>query len=128
MKNNRPVKEGDILTFDVLEWYHEGYEFGHPCLILSPIINNNSDSNPESIIEDALISLVIGHIKLGDNRAEQEIAWREWNLSYLRKCFNAARKGKKFAKAGYKATRKKFEIIYDEEGVNGLSWKELNNK
>lgn len=117
------IKEGDILTFDVLEWFHEGYAFGRPCLMLSPIITENSDSNPDSMIESILIDLTQDRIKVGDNLAKAQIKWRGWNLKYLRKCFNTALNGKDFPKAGYKATRYKVRIIKGSHG--NLFWEAL---
>lgn len=113
------IKEGDILTFDVLEWYHEGYEFGRPCLMLSPVIQENSDSNPESLIESALIDAVCER-RLERNSERRQIEWRGWNLKYLRRCFNLALHGRVFPVANYQATRKTVKIIKDEDGE--LSW------
>ena len=116
------IKEDDILTFDVLEWWHEGYEFGRPCLMLSPVIRENSDSHPEAMIEDVLIDMVISKV-IQCNNQQQQIAWRQWNLSYLRKVFNQALKGKKFPIAQYKATRQKVRIIKNKFGE--LTWREI---
>jgi len=116
------LKEGDILTFDVLTWQHEGYEFGRPCLMLSPVICENSDSNPDSLIEDTLIrGCVDGKLPL--NREKQQIEWRGWNLKYFRRCFNQALAGKKFPVAWYEATRQKVKIIRNKHG--DLSWENL---
>ena len=49
------ICDGNELTFDVLTWQHEGYEFGRPCLMLSPVIRENSDSCPDTLIEDVCI-------------------------------------------------------------------------
>lgn len=113
------VKEGDELTFDVLEWYHEGYEFGRPCLMLSPVIRENSDSHPEAMIEDACMMASIDG-RLLYNRERRQIDWRGWNLKTLRRAFNQALAGKKFPKAGYTATRQKVKFVKNERGE--LEW------
>ena len=115
------VKEGDILTFDVLTWQHEGYEFGRPCLMLSPVIRENSDSNPESLIEDVCLDVACGDGRLAVNNEQQQIDWRGWNLRYLRRCFNRALAGKRFPIAGYRATRRRVRIVRDKDG---LTWKD----
>ena len=118
------ISVGDVLTFDVLEWYHEGYEFGRPCLMLAPVIRENSDSNPESLIEDALLDAVLdGHLRR--NNEQQQIEWRGWNLGYLRRCFNAALHGKRTPKANYTATRKTVKIVRDKDGE--LTWVDMPN-
>ena len=99
------VKDGDILTFDVLTWQHEGYEFGRPCLMLSPLIREDSDADPEQLIETACIDLVVDG-KAIKNNEQQQIKWRGWNLKYLRRVFNEALIGHKFPIAGYRAERK----------------------
>ena len=118
------IKEGDILTFDVLEWFHEGYEFGRPCLMLSPVLRENSDQHPDTLIESVMINAVCdGKIDQSPGYAEQEIEWRGWNLKQLRRRFNEALKGKKFPVAGYIATRQVVKVTKDEDGE--LSWEEV---
>lgn len=107
------VKSGDILTFNVIEWFHEGYEFGRPCLMLSPVIREDSDSNPESMIEDVCIDLSLGY-KISKNNQQDQINWRGWNLNYLRRVFREVLCGKKIAT--YKATQEKVEF---EENIKG---------
>ena len=116
------IQEGDTLTFDVLEWFNEGYEFGRPCLILSPVIQENSDSDPGSMIESACIDAVVdGKFEL--NREQQQIEWRGWNLTTKRRRFREALAGKKFPVAGYVATRQRVRFVLDEYGE--LTWKEI---
>lgn len=94
----------DVVVFDVLEWFNEGYEFGRPCLMLSPVIREDSDSHPEAMIETACIdACILKEIPL--NNQQDQIAWRGWDLKQKRRRFNEALKGKKFPIAGYKATR-----------------------
>lgn len=125
MKTNNifpPVKEEDILIFDVLEWYHEGYEFGRPALMLSPVVRVDNDHSAESLIESVLLDMVCANYPIQLNNEEDQIKWRGWNLKYLRKVFNQVMKGKKYPKAGYYATRKTVEIIKDKDG---LTWKDI---
>ncbi len=110
------VKEGDILTCDVITW-QAGYEFGRPCLMLSPVVREDSDSHPEALAEDFLLDIVVdGRAQL--NREEDQIAWRGWNLKILRRRFNEALKGKKWPVVGYKAFRQKVRITRDKDGLN----------
>lgn len=109
------VKSGDKVTFDVLTWQHEGYEFGRPCLMLSPVIREDSDSDPESMIEDVCIDLCCS-IPVQLNRETSQIEWRRWNLKTLRRAFNQALAGKKFPVAGYCATRKVVQFSHNKNG------------
>lgn len=113
------VREGDRLTFDVLTWQHEGYEFGRPCLMLAPVIRENSDADPDSLIEDTCIAAVIDG-KLEKNNQQRQIEWRGWNLPQLRRRFNEALAGKKFPVAGYRATRQQVQIVKGNDGQ--LTW------
>jgi hypothetical protein len=116
------IKAGDVLTFDVLQW-DEGYEFGAPCLILSPVIRENSDSHPEAMIESVCIDAVLdGELLL--NNEQQQIEWRQWNLKTLRRRFNEALAGKKFSKLNYRATRQKVRFFWDDE-EDRLNWETL---
>ena len=116
------IQPGDELTFDVLTWRHEGYEFGAPCLMLSPIICEDSDSNPASLIERACILACVDG-KLRRNTEQQQIDWRGWNLKTLRRAFNQALAGKRFPVAGYQATRKKVRFVLDKN--EGMTWLDL---
>ncbi len=116
------IKEGDVVTFDVLTW-DEGYEFGAPCLMLSPVIRENSDSHAEAMIEDICIDLVCQD-KIVQNNESDQIEWRGWNLKYLRWKFNEALAGKKFPKMNYQATRKKVKFIKDKRGE--LIWEDIS--
>jgi len=114
MKSDRlSVKSGDILTFNVLEWFHEGYEFGRPCLMLSPVIRENSDASAESIIEDVCIDLVVKK-DISANNQQDQIDWRGWNLKYLRRVFREVLAGKRIAQ--YKATQQKVEFFTGKSG------------
>lgn len=117
------IKAGDELTFDVLQW-DEGYEFGAPCLILSPVIRENSDSHPEAMVEDVCIEAVLDGQLLRNNQ-QQQIEWRQWNLKTLRRRFNEALAGKKFPKADYQATRKKVRFFWDAEEKR-LNWENIS--
>ena len=117
------VKVGDIVTVDVLEWYHEDYEFSRPCLMLSPVIREDSDSNPESMIERLLIDLITEE-SISFNNQQDQVDWRGWNLKYLRRCFDQALKGKEFPVAGYTATRKVFKVIWDKK-EKWFDWEEV---
>lgn len=121
MTDTLPIREGDTLTFDVLTWQHEGYEFGRPCLMLSPVIREDSDSHPEALIESVLLDAVYDG-KLTRNTEEQQIEWRQWNLTTLRRRFREALAGKRFPVAGYRATRQRVRITRDKDG---LTWVEL---
>lgn len=118
------IREGDELTFDVLTWQNEGYEFGRPCLMLAPVIRENSDSDPESLIESVCIDAVVDG-RLVRNNEQQQIEWRGWNLAQKRRRFNEALAGKRFPVAGYRATRKRVKIVRDKHG--DLSWVDLPN-
>jgi hypothetical protein len=105
----------DVVVFDVLEWFNEGYEFGRPCLMLSPVIREDSDSHPEAMIEKACIdACVFKEIPL--NNQSDQINWRGWNLKTKRQRFNEVLKGKKFPIAGYKATRSIVRFFPDTDG------------
>jgi hypothetical protein len=115
------VGDGDKVTFDVIEWFHEGWEFGHPTVMLSPVIRIDHDHGADSIIESVCIGLVCGdHLTYLCGSDKQEIEWRGWNFVTLRKRFNQALKGKKFPVANYKAYRVT-ALFYLDEGE--LTWK-----
>lgn len=116
------VSEGDELTFDVLTWQHEGYEFGRPCLMLSPVVRENSDSDPDSLIESVCIDAVVDG-RLVRNNEQHQIEWRGWNLGQLRRRFREALAGKHFPIAGYYATRKRVRIVRDKH--DDLTWTDL---
>lgn len=74
------VKEGDEIIFDVLEWFHEGYQFGRPCLMLQPVIRENSDSHPEAMIENACIDAVCnGRLAWNNAARSDQVARMESN-------------------------------------------------
>lgn len=108
------VKAGNELTFDVLTWQHEGYTFGRPCLMLSPVLRENSDSHPECMIETACIDAVVTG-RLLRNSEQRQIEWRGWNVAYLKRCFLSALAGKEFPVAGYCATRKRVRFLNDKK-------------
>lgn len=115
------ISEGDALTFQVLEWFHEGWEFGRPILMLSPVIRIEHDHSAESLIESVCLDAVcdgkLPWIKECDRR---EIEWRGWNLTTLRRRFREVLKGKRFPVAGYVATTETVRIV---RGAHGhLAW------
>lgn len=119
------VKPGDILTFDILTWQNEGYEFGRPCLMLSPVIREDSDHEPWNLVESVAMDFVCFGKALKNNQQDQ-INWRGWNLKTKRRRFNEALKGKEFPIAGYRATRTVIEIVKDEKWENGLNYREIS--
>ncbi len=119
------VKPGDILTFDILTWQNEGYEFGRPCLMLSPVIREDSDHEPCHLVESVVMDAVITG-KILKNNQQDQIDWRGWNLKVKRRRFNEALAGKKFPVAGYQATRTVVKIIEDKKWANGLGYEELS--
>jgi hypothetical protein len=115
------VKDGDLVVFDVLEWFHEGWEFGHPTLMLRPVIQIDHDHGAETLIESTCISLVCGHtMNYLCESDKHEIDWRGWNMVTLRRRFNQALRGKKFLIANYKAYRIT-ALFYLDKGE--LTWK-----
>lgn len=123
MKNDQfVVKAGDTATFRVLEWFHEGWEFGRPALMLAPVIRIEHDNSADYLIEKVCFDLVcndkpLERIYEGD---QQEIDWRGWNLSTLRRRFAQASRGVRFPVAGYTATTRTIQFHNDERGE--LSW------
>ena len=61
--------------------------------MLAPVIREDSDSNPESLIESVCIDAVVFE-KLEYNNQTEQIEWRGWNLTQLRRRFNEALVGK----------------------------------
>ena len=106
-------KLGDVLTCDVLEW-DAGYEFGRPCLLISPIVREDSDSNAERLIEDAMIDICCANGEVEHNIEQHQIEWRGWNLSRLRRIHAEVLAGKKYPRAKYTVTRQVFKLVLDE--------------
>ncbi len=119
------VKLGDILTFDILTWQNEGYEFGRPCLMLSPVIREDSDHEPWNLVESVAMDAVIDG-KILKNNQQDQIDWRGWNLKTKRRRFNEALAGKKFPVAGYRATRTVVKIVEDKRWASGLGYEEIS--
>lgn len=130
------VKDGDIVTFDVLEWREDGWEFGSPCVMLSPVIRYDTDKDSESLIESVCLdicseSAVGGAVKIrlsGDSDL-REFEWRGWNLKTLRRRFNESLAGKEFPKKGYAATKVEMKFSLEpehsgDEGKRYLTWGE----
>jgi len=115
------VQDGDLVVFDVLEWFHEGWEFGHPTLMLRPIICIHHDNGAESLVETCCIDLACGDtLRYLFDCDKHEIEWRGWNMATLRRRFNQALRGKKFPIANYKAYRIT-ALFYLDKGE--LTWK-----
>lgn len=110
------AKSGDILTFDCLEWFHEGWEFGHPVILLSPVVWIAHDHNADVLIEKVAIDLACEFElpKISENDIK-EMAWRGWNLKYLRSVFKKTLCGHKFPKAHYSAKQKKIKFFQDKD-------------
>jgi len=108
------VKEGDELTFKVLTW-DEFYEFGRPCMILSSVIREDSDSDPEAMVESVCIDLCISD-KVILNNEQKQIEWRGWNLKTLNRRWREAMNGKEFPLKGYQAEEIKVKFIKDKRG------------
>ena len=108
------VKDGTEIIVKVLEW-HEGWEFDHPILVLSPVIRYSPNGeSAEYMAEDLGIDLCV------DGKAENhdytsEFEWRGWKLDYLNKVYSQARKGKKFPKKCHKATEYRLRFFLDGE-------------
>lgn len=113
MKTEVEFKIGDIVKFKVLEWSHEGWEFGSPVVMLSPVIRSSHDAgSADTMIEEEIINIVaVDNGSSEYNNAEDELEFRGWRLKYLNKCFNEAMKGKKFPKAHYEATEYTAEVV-----------------
>lgn len=119
------VKPGDILTFDILTWQNEGYAFGRPCLMLSPVIREDSDHEPWNLVESVAMDLACDG-KAVTNNQQGQIEWRGWNLKTKRRRFNEALKGKRFPVAGYRATRTVIEIVKDDRWKSGINYREIS--
>lgn len=119
------AKPGDILTFDILTWQNEGYEFGRPCLMLSPVIREDSDHEPWNLVESVAMDLVCDGRAVANNQQGQ-IEWRGWNLKTKRRRFSEALKGKRFPVAGYRATRTVIEIVKDDRWESGINYREIS--
>lgn len=119
------VKEGDVVTFDVLEW-DEGWEFGGPCVMLRPVIRVNDNHGAETIIENACIDgCCEGEIKDRSEWDEDGKHWRGWTLKTLNRRFAEALRGKRFPKACYRATRKTVKFVKQKDG--SLLWEDVPN-
>lgn len=116
------VKAGDVVTFKVLEWFHEGWEFGRPAMMLEPVIRIEHDGSAESLIERVCLDLACNDNPLErlQNCDRREIEWRGWNLATLRRRFSQAVKGKRFPVAGYASTVDTVRFQLDERG--DLEW------
>lgn len=122
MKNYIKAKDGATFTFDVLEWFNEGWEFGHPTVMLRPIIRIEHDHGAETLIENVCCSLACGDtLDYIDDFETRELHWRGWDIKRLRRRFNEVLMGKKFPKAGFRATRKVVKFLTDEDG---FTWEE----
>lgn len=108
------VKEGDELTFKILTW-DEQYEFGRPCLILSPVIREDSDSDPEAMVESVCIDASIEG-KLLLNNEQKQIEWRRWNLKTLNRRWREAMNGKDFPLKNYQAEEIKVRFVKNKRG------------
>lgn len=124
MKNGIKAKDGATFTFDVLEWYNEGWEFGHPTVMLRPIIRLEGDHGAESLIENVCIDLACGdELEYIGESELHELDWRGWDLNRLRRRFTQALAGKSFPKAGFRATRQTIKFSTDKHG--DLGWDEI---
>lgn len=112
-----PIKlqVGQVFACNSLRW-DDGWEFGHPTLVLSPVLrcfegHNGHETIMESILIDGVCS---GYLRHDD--FQETWGWRGYNLHTLCRRFKEALKGKKFPRAGYIAQRTWAEITLDEHG------------
>lgn len=126
MKDGIKATDGSVFVFDVLEWYNEGWEFGHPTVMLRPIIRMEQDHGAETLIENVCLDLGCGdELEYISGFETHELKWRGWDLNRLRRRFSQALAGKNFPKAGFRATRKTVRFAADEDG---FTWEDVCQK
>jgi hypothetical protein len=87
------VKAGDEIEFLAISWNEENWEFGHPCVLLSPIIRYTEESSDsEDLIEDTAIDLCCGEIARQDR--ENGFGYHGHKVSYLKRICRERLEGK----------------------------------
>lgn len=126
MKPKPPIKieEGMVFVCETLSW-HDGWEFDHPSMMLSPVIRTfENGANHEQIVESVMIDAVVdGEMKSQD--FEKSWGWRGYKLPVLRRRFREALAGKCFPKACYHAERSVVKIVPDTSFGGGLIWEDV---
>lgn len=118
------IKDGTEVIVRVLEW-RENWEFGHPTLILSPVIrySPNGDS-PEEMVESLGINGCVDGFLSGED-VNQEFSWRKWNLKKFNTVYYEALRGKKFPVKNYVAKEYILRFFYNDK--NDLTFSMLEN-
>ncbi len=79
------VKNGDVVEFLAIAWNEPQWEFDHPCVVLSPVVEYSPNGeSPEHMIEEMAISLSCED-DIKDEDVKHEFDWRGWKLDTLRK-------------------------------------------
>lgn len=101
----RPIKEGDIVTVEAVEWIDPYWDFNNPCVVLKPIYREYETSHLEHAIEDVMLDLISGE-------TEGEDPGR-WNPKTVRARFRGVIAGKRRGQVAVQ----RFEIYRDEDGL-----------
>lgn len=117
------VKPGDEVIIDTLTWL-DGWEFGHPSMIISPVIQCHEDgAYHERLVEHLCLGLCCGAVMSDDFEASW--GWRGYRLPYLKKIFKESLKGKKFPEKRYSAKRTLVRFYeHPKDGLLRNEWDE----
>jgi hypothetical protein len=71
------IKHGDIVTFYGISW-NDGWDFGNPNIIISPILRFTEDAGSiESAVDELCIDMCTDEIYSDSINTED---WRDWNI------------------------------------------------
>jgi len=123
------VKNGDIIEFIGVSWNNPYWEFGNPCMTISPVLSYSEEGEPDSMFEDIAISLCCGD-DIKDENIDGDLEWCGTSIKAIKRMFNNRMKGKKdwSTKLRY-LTIQKIKFIEDSTGdltFQVLETKELN--
>lgn len=87
------IQNNDIITFYGISW-NDGWEFGNPNLILSPIVEFTYDAGSiEAAIDELCLDLSINEVESEITETEN---WRGWNIEEFTKFVINYFKGKPY--------------------------------
>ncbi len=108
----RPVR------FLALEW-SEDWEFGHPAVVLEPVVRYSPDGGAVAMLEDLASDMCLDaeHGKAAeDEDVTREFTWRGWSLHRLRRKAQLAIDGKLTGRKHYRVTVQWVRFFLDGEG------------
>lgn len=109
------IKEGDIVEIIAIDWDEPHWEFGHPCVIVSPIIRYSPNGeSPEKMIEDLVIDLICEE-DVESKDISREFEWRGWKLNTLKKVCRDRLAGKETWKTKIRSVVKQ-KILFTHNG------------